>query len=49
MKPAQARPSHKDNATGREWRDGEKLVTKLGAMVIQDTFSLEIAPDTENL
>ncbi|RQS59099.1 hypothetical protein DID96_35530 [Burkholderia sp. Bp8963] len=43
------RPSRVDG-TGKESERGRgKAVTRPGAMVIQDAFSFEITPDTENL
>ncbi|WP_321800140.1 hypothetical protein [Burkholderia sp. BCC1988] len=47
--PDRAPASHRDRIDDGGQRDGRQAVTKAGTMVIQDAFSFEIAPDTENL
>ncbi|MBN3785950.1 hypothetical protein [Burkholderia sp. Ac-20353] len=43
------RPLRVDGTGNESEQDRGKAVTKPGAMVIQDAFSFEITPDTENL
>ncbi|AOK19229.1 hypothetical protein WT26_25110 [Burkholderia cepacia] len=48
-KPQQTRPPRVDHAQDQGRQDGGSAATNPGTMVIQDAFSFEIAPDTENL
>ncbi|AXF22232.1 hypothetical protein CUJ89_07775 [Burkholderia pyrrocinia] len=48
-KSKKTRPSRADHTENRGGQDGGRVATKPGTMVIQDAFSFEIAPDTENL
>ncbi|WP_155630639.1 hypothetical protein [Burkholderia cepacia] len=48
-KSKQTRPSRADHAENQGGRDKARAATQPGTMVIQDAFSFEIAPDTENL
>ncbi|MBE2966594.1 hypothetical protein IMT09_00490 [Burkholderia cepacia] len=48
-KPKQTRPPTVDQVENRDRTDSRRAMTKPGGMVIQDAFSFEIAPDTENL
>ncbi|WP_321807377.1 hypothetical protein [Burkholderia sp. BCC1993] len=47
--PKQTRLSNVDHVGSRDRQNRERATTKPGTMVIQDAFSFEIAPDTENL
>ncbi|WP_217591348.1 hypothetical protein [Burkholderia sp. GbtcB21] len=47
--PKQTRPPTVDQIKNRDRKGSRRTTTKPGGMVIQDTFSFEIAPDTENL
>ncbi|HDR9501217.1 hypothetical protein [Burkholderia pyrrocinia] len=48
-KPKQTRLSNVDHVGNVDRKDEGRATTKPGTMVIQDAFSFEIAPDTENL
>ncbi|WP_175838379.1 hypothetical protein [Burkholderia anthina] len=48
-KPKQPRPPTVDQIESRDRKDRQRATTNSGGMVIQDAFSFEIAPDTENL
>ncbi|HDR9172969.1 TPA: hypothetical protein QDB23_000146 [Burkholderia vietnamiensis] len=48
-KPKQTRPPTVDHVERRDRQDKGRATSKPGAMVIQDAFSFEIVPDTENL
>jgi hypothetical protein len=48
-KPKQTKPPTVDQIENRDRKGSRRTTTKPGAMVIQDAFSFEIAPDTENL
>ncbi|WP_260434426.1 hypothetical protein [Burkholderia sp. Bp9090] len=48
-KPKKTRPPTVDQIDNRDGKDSRRATTNSGAMVIQDAFSFEIAPDTENL
>ncbi|HDR9868662.1 TPA: hypothetical protein QDE31_02605 [Burkholderia cenocepacia] len=48
-KPKQTRPPAVDHIANRDRKDSRRATTNSGGMVIQDAFSFEIAPDTDNL
>ncbi|HDR9483095.1 TPA: hypothetical protein QDC20_000189 [Burkholderia aenigmatica] len=48
-KPKQRRSPSLDQVENRDRKDSRRATTNSGAMVIQDAFSFEIVPDTENL
>ncbi|AWV05319.1 hypothetical protein DM992_36200 [Burkholderia sp. JP2-270] len=48
-KPKQTRPPTVDQTENRDRKGSRRAMTKPGGMVIQDAFSFEIAPDTEDL
>ncbi|KVG60125.1 hypothetical protein [Burkholderia territorii] len=48
-KSKQMRPSRANHAENQGRQGGGTAATQPGTMVIQDAFSFEIAPDTENL
>ncbi|KVE85461.1 hypothetical protein DF038_30930 [Burkholderia cepacia] len=48
-RPRQTRPSTVDQIENRDRKDSRRTTTNSGGMVIQDAFSFEIVPDTENL
>ncbi|KVH28962.1 hypothetical protein [Burkholderia cepacia] len=48
-KSKHTRPPRADHAENQGGQDGGTVATQPGTMVIQDAFSFEIAPDTENL
>lgn len=48
-KSKETRLSRADHAENQGGRDKARAATQPGTMVIQDAFSFEIAPDTENL
>ncbi|RQS25599.1 hypothetical protein DIE03_25085 [Burkholderia sp. Bp8992] len=48
-KSRQTRPLTLDQKENRDRKDSRRATTNSGGMVIQDAFSFEIAPDTENL
>ncbi|RQT41241.1 hypothetical protein [Burkholderia cepacia] len=48
-KPQSTKSPDVDHIENRDRQDKGRTTTKPGGMVIQDAFSFEIAPDTENL
>ncbi|VWB25647.1 hypothetical protein BLA13014_00930 [Burkholderia aenigmatica] len=48
-KPKQTRLPSLDQVENRDRKDSRRATTNSGAMVIQNAFSFEIVPDTENL
>ncbi|KVW79512.1 hypothetical protein [Burkholderia ubonensis] len=48
-KSKQTRPLRSDHTENQGGRDKARAATQPGTMVIQDAFSFEIVPDTENL